>query len=303
MPKNNSLRSEEDENYLFGDFKLSYDAGKLNKVFILVEAKADEKLFEKFFRNNTTFFIMNGWENLLSVLTKINSKNYANVFGIMDADFRRITNKFPDIPNLFLTDFHDAQMMTIHSPGFESVLSFHHKKDKRNNFEKQNNTIIHYIHKLCQPISVLRLLNYEKNLGLIFKVLTKGKYSFIDYSAFIDNTSLSFNKEYFLKCIENKSQKPNYFKNNPTIEVEFNKLITNNYDLKELCNGHDVINVLSIALENVIGNNTSSSKISGEQLERELIIAYRLEDFKVSNLYQDILSWQTKNSIPDFIRN
>ena len=60
----------------------------------------------------------------------------------------------------------------------------------------------------------------------------------------------------------------------------------------EFCNGHDVLNIFSLALEEAVSNKKSSTKVHGHDLETHLMIAYRFEDFQKTQLYQDLLAWE-----------
>ena len=134
----------------------------------------------------------------------------------------------------------------------------------------------------------MRLLNERENLGLKFKILSKDKYKFIDYQDFIDSNTLKLDIEKLLKTVENKSEKQDFFKNHPDLKIEFGQLTKDDFDLKELCNGHDVINILSIALTNLLGNKKSGSKVSSEELENSLSLVYRLDDFIKTNLFESL---------------
>ena len=141
----------------------------------------------------------------------------------------------------------------------------------------------------------MRLLNERENLGLKFKILSKDKYKFIDYQDFIDSNTLKLDIEKLLKTVENKSEKQDFFKNHPDLKIEFGQLTKDDFDLKELCNGHDVINILSIALTNLLGNKKSGSKVSSEELENSLSLAYRLDDFIKTNLFESLKAWEKDN--------
>ena len=141
----------------------------------------------------------------------------------------------------------------------------------------------------------MRLLNERENLGLKFKILSKDKYKFIDYQDFIDSNTLKLDIEKLLKTVENKSEKQDFFKNHPDLKIEFGQLTKDDFDLKELCNGHDVINILSIALTNLLGSKKSSSKVSSEELENSLSLVYRLDDFIKTNLFESLKAWEEDN--------
>ena len=128
-----------------------------------------------------------------------------------------------------------------------------------------------------------------------FKVLSNNNYKFIDYQDFIDVNTLKFDIEKLLITVENKSEKQGLFKKRSDLKIELEQLNKQEFDLKELCNGHDIVNILSIALTNLFGSRKSSSKVSGEELENSLILAYRLDDFIKTRLFESLKMWQEDN--------
>jgi len=67
----------------------------------VVEAKADELFFRKFFSNDTVFFPVDGFPNVKSVLSETERNEIPGIFGIIDADFRRITKEKVEPENIF----------------------------------------------------------------------------------------------------------------------------------------------------------------------------------------------------------
>ena len=102
------------------------------------------------------------------------------------------------------------------------------------------------------------------------------------------------NKKELQKAVENKSSKPNFF-NNLIIQTQLQNIENERHDLRELCNGHDVINIFSLALEKAIANHGSSGRVAAERIEESLTVAYRLEDFQLTALYEELKTWENKN--------
>ncbi len=144
---------------------------------------------------------------------------------------------------------------------------------------------------MAHPIACIRFLNNQNNLGLSFKTMSKGQYIFLDYSKFIDKQRFCIDNEKLLETIENKSQKQNFFKNNPSLINELSNISQKEFNLFDFCNGHDVINMLSLALKKEIGNKN----ISGQELESFFIVAYRFDDFIQTHLYQELKKWEGRN--------
>jgi hypothetical protein len=289
------MRDNVDSKYHAGELRMWKSARKEKSVAVIVEAKSDEKFFQKFFDNYTTFFSVDGFQNVIDVLDDT-EKDITGVLGIIDADFRHcIVEKFSS-KNIFITDYHDLEMMTIASKSWDEVINYHTIKNKLLKFQKQYSKLLRdYIIEMSSSIACFRFLESQKKLGLVFKTLSNDKYIFLDYSKFIDKDKFCINHKNLLKTIENKSQKQNFFKNNLDLLKELAEISTKKYDLLNFCNGHDVINILALALKKEVGN----VNISGQELEAFFIVAYRLEDFEHTRLYNNLKKWETENT--DFI--
>lgn len=298
MKKNNDLRiAANNVEFYFTEFKMWYDAnGKKQKnVGVLVESKSNELLFRKLLHSTCKFFPMEGWKNVENVVEQANKYNIKFAIGIIDADFRRITQPVTELENLFLTDFHDTEIMSIYSEAWENVLNSYMDKILFEDFEKQISIDFRtYLMEIAKPIGVLRLLNEEENLGLKFKTRKKDNtYDFIDYQNFTDSKTLKIDIDKLLKTVENKSMNLDFFKKNPVLYEKYKTKLEEEFDLKELNNGHDILNLLSIALSEAIGKRKSSSKVSGATLEDDFIKVYRKEDFALTNLYVNLKHWET----------
>ncbi len=288
------MREHLNSDYYEGLIRQWLSSRKEGAVIVIVEGKSDKKFFKKYFNENSAFFPVDGFQNVIAVLDKV-EKDIKGVFGIIDADFRRIVKEDFKVKNIFMTDYHDVEMMTIASKAWEQVISHHSKTEKLTQFkEKHKQSVLDYILTLSYSIACFRFLNYKNDLGLKFKSGSDNKYKFIDYSMFI-NQNFSINENDLIKAIENKSEKQNFFNNHKDLLKDLLKdldeIRKNNYDKFEFCNGHDVMNILSLALKKEIG----SESISSNDLEEHFYIAYRLEDFIQTNLYKNLQDWEKEN--------
>lgn len=287
------------KNDYYGQIKMWKSSRKSNSVAVVVESKSDEKLFRSLFHKDTTFFSVSGFQNVLDTLTKLENDNFYFVIGIIDADFRRINNETVKIKNIFLTDCHDLEMMMVKSDAWDNSILKLTEKEKIDSFENKHGSILDFLLNLSKHVASVRFLNYRNNLELKFKnVDKKGNCDFIDYNKFIDINTLSIDKDKMLETIENKSQKNQFFKNNQNLKQEFESILQDNYDLYEFCNGHDFMNILSLALKKALSNEQKS----GKDLEEILLFAYRLEDFIKTNLYKLLKEWNEQNTVLNLIK-
>lgn len=288
------MREFINKNDYYGQIKLWKGSRKEDSVAILVESKNDEIFFRKLVNEKTaTIFSVSGYQNVIDVLSKIQEKDQFNfVIGVIDADFRRITNENLVLKTIFLTDGHDLEMMTIKSDVWDLVINQYKDKDKLDSFEKSKGNIKDFLLKLSKEVANVRFLNHIEKLDLIFKTVDKkGNYNFINYSDFIDKNTLAFDKKVMLQTIENKSQKLNFFSNNPNHTNKLVEITNENHDLYDFCNGHDFMNILALSFEKAIGNK----KISGKELENFFCGSYRSSDFQKTQLYLSLTNWEKAN--------
>ncbi len=140
----------EDANLQVQNWKMAYP----ERMIVLVEAKANEILFRKLLHPKCKFFIGQGWVKVETALKTAEKHKIHNIIGIIDADFKRITN-YSLLENLFLTDFHDTEMMLEHSEARANMLNHYADTEKLSNFETKNKTkILDFLLKTLKPLSI-----------------------------------------------------------------------------------------------------------------------------------------------------
>lgn len=300
------LRDETDANYFFGEIKIWNDTNRGNSVGVVVEASSDENIFAKFFDQNCVFFCFNGRERALQTMEQVNNSQIGEVLAVLDADFDRILNSLTTSPNIFYSDCHDVEMMMINSEAWENIVAHHASttvpkngtESKLAKFEKDSGkSLLENLLDCVFALGCMKFMNHTEKLELRFKSFHKGKYKYLDYSKFINKRSLSVDIDGLKKEVENKSEKQGFFKNNREFEIQFQNLLATQFDLWNLCNGHDVMNVLSLALEEAVGNKKSGNKVSGESLEEFLAIGFRFTDFRKTSLFQELSTFEA--TFPD----
>lgn len=257
--------------------ELRHPAAK-NQIWILVEGETDQKLYAKLIagsNSNTKVEQVNGGVESLRNALSILILETQQVLGIRDADFLHLDNKQETIESLFLTDMHDAEMMLLSCDTvFESVVS-EYIPVKRDNFEE----IRHEILASLVFLAGVRWLNNTENLELNFKGL--------GLDNFYDAINLTLDKA---KCIQEiESRSPN--KKRPLQLDEIDQKIADISNYYNLCNGHD----FEKAFARYVKNHPAGTKnIKDSEIAKALRIAYRKEDFAITNLYNHLRNWETQ---------
>ena len=293
MPSPKDLKYEQDDNYLFGEIKMCLDRSHQKNLAVVVESKSDEKLYKKFFNRNTSFFSSSGWEIALRLVEMAKKQALEFVIAIIDADFKPFLGWSPP-DQVFLTDAHDAEMMQLQSPSCGGNLRAEYVDDKKlASFCGDGSKLLEVLMEKLWPLSYLRYLNELNSWGLKFKIMKNNKLGLLPFKDFFKEQDLSFSLPKLLRAVENKSKKPGFFKRNPQIEEEI-VTTTAAEELEKWTNGHEFLELFSFALRRCIAKSGSSKKIAAEDLERNLRISYRVEDFRTTALYQAIASWEDK---------
>lgn len=250
-------------------------------VFLIVEGHSDKLVYSNFVNSKTCeFVISDGKKQALNTIKILDNDKCTGVLAVVDADFDRLENIFPESPNILLTDDHDLEMMMLKTPALEKVI-----KERGSEEKSKENNIREILLKIGQEIGYLRWVSQKNNLSLRFKDL--------DFDKFIDKKTLTLNPEKLIQTIKNNS------KNLSLIDQEIQKNIeilrNNKHDVWQVCCGHDIMQILSLALCKAWGT-WNTNDVKPELLERELRLAYETSYFYQTQLCILIQDWQEINS-------
>jgi hypothetical protein len=111
------------------------------------------------------------------------------------------------------------------------------------------------------------------------------------FSRFVDMTTLTADRSKLITAVKNHSQRLEL--DNNELELAISGLEDSKHDPWQLCNGHDLVGVLSIGLRRAIGSQ-SAAAVGVEDMERALRLAYEAADFAASPLYRAIRDWEQR---------
>lgn len=256
--------------------------------YLIVEGQKDYKVYSKFIdETNVRIKEAFGFEKVKLVLQILSERGFSNKIGIIDADFSRILEIEHNLEGLFLTDYHDIEVMIIKTKALEAVLRTFISNTKIENFEKEKGKPIReLVLELGVEIGFLKLANKVYDLGLVFKPHNP-EGNQIDYKDFIDRNSFSFiGKSHLIKTSINYSRnKSKSLKSEEEITDGFNKIAVQTFDIDNLVNGHDLSNILFLLMKKTL---TSKNKMLTDfnSVEDCLSLAYDYDDFKETELYK-----------------
>lgn len=244
----------------------------VDKVAVVIEGDDDLKLYRKVFNGDSVFFFVSGSCYYVVEITENWISYQDRIIGIKDADFDTVLGiDYSDIPNLFLTDAHDAEMLMVDKDIINDILMEY--------IGEKDDNIIARISKGLSWYSYLRLLNQIKSgLNIKFHGFGIGK--------LFKKPEYSIDKKTCLDKIKAHGRN-NLIVDFPT-EKDLDQLRkdVSLQDSTVLCNGHDFTCCLAIYI-----SGQSKKGISGDDICHHLRINYNLDKFKMTKLYSDIDEW------------
>lgn len=254
-------------------------------TFLIVEGR-DDRLFMAGFVSKSTCSIevADGKHNVCNVIDILERDNFAGVLGIIDADFDRIEGFSERSQNLVMPECHDLIMMMVKSPALDRTLTELGSLKKLEKFKNSKGNVLEALIDRALPLGYLRLHSLRERLGLRFRDL--------NHSAWIRRSSFAADTSVLIETVKNHSQC--HLLSSMDLLSAIEELQSFEYDPYEICNGTDVIEILSIGLRSVLGNR-NAGEVRGESLKMSLRLAYSEQDFRESRLGKDIEEWQNQN--------
>lgn len=261
------------------------------KIFIIVEGSDDEKIFRNFLDDQkVVFYVARNCLHVVELIRSLNTnQNFKDkLIGVKDADFDHILHRsYPDLDNLFLTDYHDIEM-TILSKDFEDFLKAEYKIPS-------TTPLIKVVAEALRTLSYLRLYNevtvIEKKLEGV--ILDGINFNNITFSELYDGKN-SITWDHCLHHVKSKcnNAKLEHF---PTIKImeDFATKYAN-LELRQMTRGHDLIYALQVRLKQICGNDPLGysglcvvlrSKCSKEMFEETDLFHYLNTWMKQRGLY------------------
>lgn len=254
--------------------QLRHPSGE-GKVWIVVEGETDIQLFSKLINGNCVKLeIAHGGVNSLLDIVSALLKETKFILGIRDADFLHLESKKVTSRNIFLTDFHDMEMMIISCDKAYYQVSAEYLSSKKDHLLLRENIL-----KSIAFIGGFRWINDSDSLEFNFKGLS--------FENFYNKKNLTLNKEKCLNEVTNRS--PN--KKKVVTVAEIDAKVQNVLDFLNLCNGHDFLKASALHI-----SCYSKKGVGEETLGKGFRIAYRFEDFQKTDLYQQLESWAKAQS-------
>jgi hypothetical protein len=216
---------------------------------------------------------------------KLDGEHFSGLLTIVDADFDCLESIHPPSPNILYSDTHDLETMLLSSSSLSKVLSELLSVPRARAIPAP---VLDLAFQAVLPLGYFRWLSspYKENLGLKFKGIVFTQ--FIAMPSFVTDIDFMINE-----VVRNTGS---CSLDVTTIKVKLHTLTTGSQDKWEVCSGHDLVEVIFLALKNHWGNHRAETATL-DVFDAMLRIAYDETDFKSSNLFQEIRKWETRNPL------
>ena len=248
-----------------------------DKVMVIVEGIDDRRLYERMYNvGKVIIYVVGNSRHTIEVIKVLNPKGYdKRLIGIKDADFDNVNKKSYSYPNLFLTDWHDAEIVELESDSvIDTVWS------KYMGFKAPIDAVENIYKDLCE-LSMLKWANYNLRLNVVFKrnsigaCVNRGKFDFEMYKANLltrnENPENKFAKDYRLW----------YF---------VHAMRLNSDDMPNITNGHDAVELMYHNIK-----SQKSLNIAYKDFAQDIRDSYPVMEYRQTKMAMAIDNWAVKN--------
>lgn len=258
-----------------------------DKLILVVEGTSDIRFFRSIFDyENIKLESIDGKKNLLLAMEELVNSHKGKIISICDADFDHIEdlehqrNKF----DIYLTDYHDSEVMMLKSG---SLFSFIDEYSKDEYLLSLKSELLNNVFNASKALGILRYINYKYNMKLSFKKL--------NFSQFIKVNLLEveLNVETLVDILISRS--PNFSQSKKEIFDHYYSFLKNDYVDEQINCDHDLTNIIACVFrqkEISLETNMDTKKI-----ETALRLAYQKDFFKNTKLYKNTISIFTNEKV------
>ncbi len=260
--------------------------------FLIVEGDTDYRFFEKFIDSTLcNVESIRGKDNVIKTTRILGKRDFKGTLAIVDADLDYLLGFTFNSANLLRTDTCDFESLMLKSPALEKLLTEKTDRTKLQKFLGTRN-IREIITNSARYVGYIRYLSIKK-------------------AWFLKIQGLKFRKFISKKTLEIKIQDlvSSVISNSTNIQVSYSQICSEIQksekqisDPWDVCNGHDLIEILLIGYHEIFGKhifrvkrNVHYTKLENDDLIAYLRLAYEIQYFKQTNLYNSIKTWESNS--------
>lgn len=249
--------------------------GKSRTLPILaVEGSSDSRAYRRVLDGSVHIVWLNGKDEVLSFLDRIEKTTIVGAIGIIDADHDRLFGRRTQMRLVFWTSKTDLESMVISSEAYlratENGLAEGVRRDRRD-----------LVLSAAVPLGCLRAASIRKGLALDFKNLT--------FEAFIDTAKITCDER--ACCEELLRTNLQCRLSPPQLMDELNEVRSLFEDPWNVVNGHDLCRIAQICSMRLFSRSFANPSSVFEKLAAN----YLPRDFEGCSTHSEIRKWQNSN--------
>lgn|SRR6266508_3685792 len=223
-------------------------------TLLATEGTTDSRLLDSFIDHAECQTIPGyGKEKVTEAIEIADRRSADGILGIVDADFDHLDGRQSSSPNLLLTDHHDFLVMILNSRALEKFINNWCNQEKVQRFLAVGGyrDFRDAIFIKALPLGLLRRHSFRRELGLRFHD--------VRVERFIIRDDLSTDLQEMVARVLQRSGMTLTMRDDLVRQIA--EALGGDHDVLQVCNGHDLLEILAIGLRRAIGNLTGAEAL------------------------------------------
>ena len=246
--------------------------------FLVVEGDSDSRFWSVRSSADCDIVIAGGKLHVVDGLTRLDARRFSGAVGIVDDDYDRLLGIPQPSPNLISTETRDLEGILLRSSALEKVLAEYGDPVKIEAFEARvGMSVREALLARAFPLGRLRWYSLRTGMHVAFEKLVP--------SRFIDVEQWSFDEAQLLTTALAQGVLPE----RDELVKQLNAMPEAN--LWDICQGHDMVDILGLGLESRLGNRNPGRDRTASTLRSGMEKA----ELSSTQLYARLCKWEDVN--------
>lgn len=260
-----------------------------NKTIVLIEGDDDERFFGRYVDGAACYLrAPYGRPRVLETLEGLRMRKVQGVVAIVDADYDRILGTGVPDPDVVVTDNHDVETMLVCSPALDNVLRELGDRARIDGAEQAAGCCVREIVlKACAPMGAARLVCRRRGWSVRFDA--------IEHERFVHVDTLEVDLDALLTELRGRQAGA---ASSARMELNAKRLfeeeLARGHPLEELCQGHDLVAVLGLALRRLLGQRLPN-EVASARVALALRLGFEEGHFRKTALAEGLRNWEARN--------
>ena len=253
--------------------------------YVLVEGASDKLFLSTLIGESRkiVFRALDGWENVNKAILQAKASDFSQIVGIIDKDYHEIIRDgVTPSDQLLFTDANDIEMMLFFSGAFDKFLKVCGSSDKVQAIQDPRAIV----ETAAFPIGALRILSLSKGYCFCFDGLS--------LKDFVDKNDLTVDVDKMINTVVQRTRSKGTKVLVAEADIKDNVTrIMSSEKQENCCNGHDVFDIICIAMTKLFASS-SSKTYSSEDIFQYLLVGYPKEEFFQTTLYNSLETYLSR---------